>query len=128
MKIVRAVHTFWGLVVFNFLFIVLFPLLLIPIFFPRQFHLTGVINRWWAKLMFYFILVPFEIIERKKLDRNKQYIFCANHFSYLDIPTIGLNPINAIFVGKNDMEKVPMFGFMYHKLHITVNRENFRSR
>jgi 1-acyl-sn-glycerol-3-phosphate acyltransferase len=78
--------------------------------------------------MFYFILVPFEIIERKKLDRTKQYIFCSNHFSYLDIPTMGLNPVNAIFVGKNDMERVPMFGFMYRKLHITVNRENFRSR
>lgn len=128
MKFVRAIHTFWGLFVFNFLFVLLFPFLLVPILFPKQFHLTGKINRWWAKLMFHFVFIPFEVVERTKLDRKKQYIFCANHFSYLDIPTMGLNPVNAIFVGKNDMERVPLFGFMYRKLHITVNRENFRSR
>jgi 1-acyl-sn-glycerol-3-phosphate acyltransferase len=124
----RSIHTFWGLFVFNFLFVVLFPFLLIPILFPKQFQFTGIINRWWAKLMFYFALIPFEIEMRAKLDRNKKYIFCANHFSYLDIPTMGLNPFNTIFVGKNDMEKVPLFGFMYRRLHITVNRESFRSR
>ncbi|HTH57123.1 MAG TPA: lysophospholipid acyltransferase family protein [Cyclobacteriaceae bacterium] len=128
MKIIRAIHTFWGLFVFNFLFLVLFPFLLIPIFFSNQFRVTGIVNRWWAKLMFRFVFIPVEIVERAKLDQGKQYIFCANHFSYLDIPTMGLNPVNAIFVGKNDMERVPLFGFMYRKLHITVDRENFRSR
>lgn len=128
MRIVRAVHTFWGLFVFNLLFILLFPFLLVPILFPAQFHLTGIINRWWARLTFIFIFVPFEIEERARLDRKGKYIFCANHFSYLDIPTMGLNPVNTVFVGKNDMEKVPLFGFMYRRLHITVNRENFRSR
>jgi 1-acyl-sn-glycerol-3-phosphate acyltransferase len=128
MSFIRAIHTFWGLCVFNFLFVVLFPLFLIPILFPNQFHLTGIVNRWWAKLTFSFIFIPFEIEERSKLDRSKKYVFCANHFSYLDIPTMGLNPVNTIFVGKNDMGSVPLFGFMYRKLHITVNRENFRSR
>ena len=41
---------------------------------------------------------------------------------------MGLNPINAIFVGKNDMEKIPLFGFMYRKLHITVDRSKLKSR
>jgi len=41
---------------------------------------------------------------------------------------MGLNPINAIFVGKNDMERVPLFGFMYRKLHLTVDRRSLRSR
>jgi 1-acyl-sn-glycerol-3-phosphate acyltransferase len=41
---------------------------------------------------------------------------------------MGLNPINTIFVGKNDMEKIPLFGFMYRKLHITVNRKSLKSR
>jgi 1-acyl-sn-glycerol-3-phosphate acyltransferase len=41
---------------------------------------------------------------------------------------MGLNPIDTIFVGKNDMEKIPLFGFMYRKLHITVNRASLKSR
>jgi 1-acyl-sn-glycerol-3-phosphate acyltransferase len=41
---------------------------------------------------------------------------------------MGFNPINAVFVGKNDMERIPLFGFMYRKLHITVDRSKLKSR
>jgi 1-acyl-sn-glycerol-3-phosphate acyltransferase len=128
MSFIRSVHTFSGFFVFIVVFIVLFPLLSIPILFPSQFKLTGIINRWWAKLLFTFIFIPFEVEERTQLDRNGVYIFCPNHFSYLDIPTMGLNPVNTIFVGKNAIEKIPLFGFMYRKLHITVDRLSLRSR
>jgi 1-acyl-sn-glycerol-3-phosphate acyltransferase len=128
MKILRTVHTAYGFFIFILLLILLFPLLLIPIIFPAQFKWTGIINRWWAKLLFVFVFLPYEVESRSKLDPNKTYIFCPNHFSYLDIPAMGLNPVNAIFVGKNDMERVPLFGFMYRKLHLTVDRGSFRSR
>lgn len=125
---IRTIHTAWSSFMFGLFFVLLFPGLLIPILFPSQFKFTGVFNRWWAKCFFTFSLVPYEIEIRATLDRNKRYIFCSNHFSYFDIPAFGLNPINAIFVGKNDMERVPLFGFMYRKLHITVNRKSLRSR
>lgn len=128
MKILRTVHTVYGFFIFSLLLILLFPLLSIPILFPSQFKVTGIVNRWWAKLMFIFVFLPYEAECRSKLDRRRTYIFCSNHFSYLDIPAMGLNPVNAIFVGKNSMEKVPLFGFMYRKLHITVDRGSLRSR
>jgi 1-acyl-sn-glycerol-3-phosphate acyltransferase len=128
MRFVRTLHTYYGLLVFALLFLVFFWLLLIPILLPRQHKLIGVVNRWWAKLLFIFVFLPYRIEYRAKLDPKKVYIFCANHFSYLDIPAMGLVPVNTVFVGKNDMEKVPFFGFMYRKLHITVNRESMRSR
>jgi 1-acyl-sn-glycerol-3-phosphate acyltransferase len=128
MKFVKAVHTVYGFFVFIVLLIILFPFLLVPIIFPSQYKLTGIINRWWAKLLFIFVFLPYEVECRSKLNPRVTYIFCANHFSYLDIPAMGLNPVNSIFVGKNDMEKVPLFGFMYRRLHITVNRESLRSR
>ncbi len=128
MKFLRAIHTAYGFFVFSLVFLLLLPFLLIPIIFPSQFKLTGVFNRWWAKLMFIFVFLPYQAECRSKLDPKKTYIFCANHFSYLDIPTMGLNSINTIFVGKNSMEKLPLFGFMYRKLHITVDRKSMRSR
>ncbi len=128
MRFFRLVHTIYGFVIFSALFLIFFPLLLYPILFPKQFQWVGIINRWWAKSMFILTLLPYQIECKTKLDRKKQYIFCPNHFSYLDIPTMGLNPINTIFVGKNDMEKIPLFGFMYRKLHITVNRASLKSR
>ncbi len=128
MKFIRLVHTIYGFAIFSVLFLFFFPLLLYPIFFPKQHQWVGKINRWWAKSMFIFTFLPYRVECRTKLDRTKQYIFCPNHFSYLDIPTMGLNPVDTIFVGKNDMEKIPLFGFMYRKLHITVNRASLKSR
>src|SRR5690606_1618894 len=59
---------------------------------------------------------------------NKQYIFCANHFSYLDIPVLGYLKQRAVFVRKSSLAKIPVFGFMFKKIHIMVDREKLRSR
>ena len=128
MKILRAVYTGYGVVVFATLFFLLFPFFLIPIFYPQRFRMVGVLNRWWARFLFTLIGIPFITEYRKKLDRRKQYIFCSNHFSYLDIPTLGLVSHNTIFVGKTGIENIPVFGYMYRKLHITVDRNRLKSR
>jgi 1-acyl-sn-glycerol-3-phosphate acyltransferase len=128
MKILRVIHTGYGVIVFAVLFFILLPLLCIPILFPKYHQLTGIINRWWARLMFAFIFIPFQTESRSRLDPKRQYVFCPNHFSYLDIPTVGLSSHNVIFVGKSEMAKIPLFGFMYSKLHITVDRSKLKSR
>ena len=46
----------------------------------------------------------------------------------MDIPAMGINPVNAIFVGKIEIASVPLFGFMYSRLHITVNRSSIKSK
>lgn len=127
-KALRILHTAYGLLVFALLFIPAFVLLLWPILRPSHFRWVGMVNRAWARLCFALCFLPVRVTVSPALDRQRQYIFCPNHFSYLDIPTMGLNPVNAIFVGKNDMEKIPLFGFMYRSLHITVNRASLRSR
>jgi 1-acyl-sn-glycerol-3-phosphate acyltransferase len=128
MTFFRWLYTIYAGILFVLLFVILFPFFLIPIGFPKLHKLTGLLNRVWAYLMFPLIAMPFRIEERMRLDRKKQYIFVANHFSYLDIASMGFNPVNAVFVGKSDMEKVPLFGFMYRKLHITVDRASLSSR
>lgn len=128
MKLIRALHTGYGFIVFALLFFLLFPLFLIPIFYKKQFKLVGMLNRWWAKVLFPLIGLPWQLDIRGKLEKDEQYIFCPNHFSYLDIAAMGLNPMNAIFVGKSAMEKIPVFGFMYRKLHITVDRSKLSSK
>jgi len=128
MNFLRKLHTAYGFVVFTLLFILLFPFFLIPIFFKSQFQLTGILNRWWARFLFPLVFLPYEVECRTKLDPRKQYIFCPNHASYLDIAVMGFNPINTIFVGKSEVEKVPLFGFMYRRLHITVDRSKLKSK
>ena len=128
MKIFRMLYTGYALIVFSVLFLIFFILFLIPITFRSQHKLVGILNRWWAYTFFLLIALPWKREVRGKLDPKQQYIFCPNHFSYADIPIMGLNPHNTIFVGKNDLEHIPLFGFMYRKLHITVDRANLNSR
>lgn len=128
MNVLRALHTGYGFIVFIILFFIFFPLFLIPIAFPGQYKLTGVLNRWWAYGLFTLVGIPWKREIRGTLDPEKQYIFCPNHFSYIDIAAMGLNPVNSIFVGKSAMEKIPLFGFMYRKLHITVDRSKLSSK
>ncbi len=127
MSFLKKIYTLYGMLVFGLLFVIFFIPLLIPIFFPRQFHLVGVFNRWWANSLFFFIGIPRKLEYRSKLDPKKQYIFAPNHFSFIDIPAMGLNKHNTIFVGKSEMESVPVFGWMYKNLHITVDRTKLRS-
>jgi len=128
MNFLKRIYTGYGVIIFFLLFIIFFVLLLIPIIFRKQYKLVGIFNRWWAKSLFTLIAVPFRVQYNATLDPKKQYIFCPNHFSYLDIAVMGLNKHNTIFVGKNDMENIPVFGFMYRNLHITVDRTKLKSR
>lgn len=128
MKLLRGLHTSYGLLVFMLLFLIFFFPLLVPILFPKKFKWVGIINRWWARLLCIFVFLPYKVECRARLKSNQRYIFCPNHFSYFDIPTMGLNPVNSVFVGKNDMMNIPLFGFMYGKLHITVDRASLKSK
>ncbi|HRI78674.1 MAG TPA: lysophospholipid acyltransferase family protein [Cyclobacteriaceae bacterium] len=128
MRVIRTIRTIYGSLIFLVLSVLFFFPLLVPILFPKKFRWVGIFNRYWAKLTFIFNFLPYSVVCKVPLDKSRQYIFCPNHFSYLDIPTMGLNPINTIFVGKNDMENIPLFGFMYRKLHITVDRNRLRSK
>lgn len=128
MNFIKTIYTLYAFVLFIIVFLFLFPFFLIPIAFPKLYKLVGVINRIWAWIYFPIIALPWSVEYRKKLDPAKRYIFCPNHFSYLDIAIMGLNKHNTIFVGKSQMEKIPLFGYMYRKLHITVDRDKLSSK
>ncbi len=128
MKILRVIHTVYGSFIFLILFLIFFIPLLFPIVFKKKFRWVGILNRYWGRLIFMGCFLPYKVECRAPLDPGRQYIFCPNHFSYLDIPTLALNPVNTIFLGKNDMENIPLFGLMYRKLHITVDRASLKSK
>lgn len=59
---------------------------------------------------------------------KRQYVLCPNHTSALDIASIPLINETFTFVGKNDIAKIPLFGYMFKKLHISVDRGSLRSQ
>ncbi|MFT4152613.1 lysophospholipid acyltransferase family protein [Parafilimonas sp.] len=62
-------------------------------------------------------------------NRNKQYIFVANHSSYMDIPSVVMcmhQPVRVL--GKYEMVHYPVFGFIYRVAVILVDRSDAAHR
>jgi len=62
-------------------------------------------------------------------DRSKQYIFVINHSSLLDaalLPKAFRQPVRPL--GKVETSKVPVFGFIYRKAIVTVDRSDAVNR
>jgi len=128
MKILQRIYSVYSLSLFALIFLLLLPLFVIFIYTNKRHRFVFELHRIWAWLFYTFSFIPIQKIYSDKLDFKKQYIFCSNHFSYLDIPAIGINKVRPIFVGKHSLGKIPLFGYMYRNIHITLNRENRKSR
>lgn len=129
MKTLFKIYTGYGFLIFTLIFVVLLPFFFLAIFLKPLERLAGPLNRIWARALFFFLFLHRSKIRYEvPLNKKQRYIFCANHFSYLDIPTMGLIGHNFKFIGKSSLKKVPLWGYMYSKLHILVDRNSLRSR
>jgi len=124
-KLIRYLYTGWALLCFIIYFLLLFPFFWLIIQ-KRSWHrYVGLLNRVWAYLFYTSVGVPIRRKLHPKIDKKRQYVFCANHNSYLDIPVMGAHVPSAYrFVGKSSLSKIPLFGYMFRNLHIPVNRGN----
>jgi 1-acyl-sn-glycerol-3-phosphate acyltransferase len=84
------------------------------------------ICRFWADAFFFFIGISHKNIYEEKHDTDKQYIFVSNHISYLDIPMMmkAIRHQHIRILGKAEMTKIPVFGYIYKKGAVLVNRES----
>ncbi|HCX22815.1 MAG: 1-acyl-sn-glycerol-3-phosphate acyltransferase [Flammeovirgaceae bacterium] len=126
MKLRLFLYTSYALIIFLIISSVIVPSLAI-LATNRKWHKTALkLHLIWAK-SFFSIVMPVEVIGKEKLKSHDQYIFCANHFSYLDIPAFYLI-YHAKFIGKSSLKKIPLFGYFFRKIHIPVTRESAKSR
>ncbi|WP_234735089.1 lysophospholipid acyltransferase family protein [Tellurirhabdus bombi] len=124
-----ALYSIWCAFWFIAFFLMLFPFTFVFLQRKEWKPYAHKINYIWGRLFFGIIGMPIEIDYQYKPDPKKTYVFCANHFSYLDIAVMGVIIRNYYaFVGKHAVKRVPLFGYMFSKLHIQVNREQANSR
>ncbi|MCK0130471.1 1-acyl-sn-glycerol-3-phosphate acyltransferase [Flavobacteriaceae bacterium F08102] len=118
---------FYGWILFTILLAL--PLLLIVISFKKLYPVFFKIAVAWGKTILFVMGFRPVISGNKHLDPAKSYIFIANHASLIDgmlMLAIVKNP--AVFVGKKELEKIPIFGYIFKKTSILVNRNDPESR
>lgn len=128
MTVFRRIYSVYGLIVFASTFLILLPLFFITINIPGLKKYGRKLNRIWSTVFFTLIAIRVRYVNRDLIKSDQQYIIVSNHFSYLDIPVLGFINKDIVFVGKSSLGKIPLFGYMFRNLHISVDRMSLKSR
>jgi 1-acyl-sn-glycerol-3-phosphate acyltransferase len=85
------------------------------------------ISRYWARAILKLAGIRLKVQGLERLDSTRQYIFIANHQSYLDIPALvqALPTFQLRWIAKKEILWVPLFGWvLWTTKHIIVDRSN----
>ncbi len=135
-KLLRKVAAFlfliWGFLVFISAMILVFPLiLLISALFKKKKaqDIIFLFLKIWAWIFSVLCFFPVRTRGRERLDPDKACIYVCNHNSYLDAIVVVLAiPGSFKPLGKIEMVKTPIFGMIYRRVVVLIDRKNQESR
>lgn len=107
----------------------MFPVLLILTYKDSYYGAFWKVVRVWSKLLVYGMGFRLKAQYDQMLETDKSYMFCPNHASLMDpfvLIALSKNPI--VFVGKQEFVKIPIFGLIYKRVVIMVDRSSPKSR
>ena len=127
----KFIYSVYALITFVAIMLLIFPFVIISSFFGRIKGGNMVMRccMVWADIWFLVIFIWHKKIVEVSHDKKRPYIFVTNHISYLDsamIPKAFRQPIRPL--GKVEMSKVPVFGFIYRNAIVTVDRSSAANR
>lgn len=129
----RTIFTIWGFCLFLAFLLLIFPLVLVASLFGKigGGDFIYKLCKLWADFVLFFTAIRIiYIYDGKKPDLKRQYVFVFNHISYLDIPFLmkALPRQNIRVLGKSELAKIPVFGFLYRNAVVLVERSNSAAR
>ena len=124
-----VLYRIWFYVLVALPIVILFPILLISISREKWYPFFFRLARFWAKFILIGMGFSYKVIKEEKPDVKKSYMFIANHTSMTDIMMMLVTVKNPfVFVGKQELAKIPLFGFFYKRTCILVDRSSAKSR
>jgi 1-acyl-sn-glycerol-3-phosphate acyltransferase len=130
-KFLQWIYCVYAFILFVTIMLMLFPFVIIASFFGRIRGGNAIfrICRIWADLWFPLIFILPKRLYETAHNRSKPYIFVINHSSLLDaalLPKAFHQPVRPL--GKVEMSRIPVFGFIYKKAIVTVDRGDADNR
>ena len=104
--------------------IILYPLFFVFLSKREWFPIAFKLKKFWARCI---LIVPGIFVEVKRETPAESLpqpaVFCANHASYLDIViSYLLIPKYYVFMGKQELGKIPLFKIFFKRMNILVDR------
>jgi len=130
-KPIQWLYCIYAFIVFVAIMLLIFPFAITASFFGRINGGNMIIRlcMFWADCWFPLIFIWHKKIYEAPHDKKRPYIFVSNHISYLDatiIPKAFRQHIRPL--GKVEMSKIPVFGFIYRNAIVTVDRGSAPNR
>src|SRR2546421_2873033 len=131
LKPFQILYFFYACILFLVTMILVFPFVIIASFFGNISGGNAIYRLCvlWGDVWCFLIGIHHRNIYESPEEKGRQYIFVANHISYLDAPVIVKSlrrPIRVL--GKYEMSRVPIFGFIYRKAIVMVDRRDAEKR
>lgn len=122
------IFSIYAAIIFTITFFILLPFFLLTSHVKPLERWYFTLNRVWTIIYHLLLFMPFQRIWHFKPEKDQNYIFVSNHFSFMDIPSLVIIPTPSVFIGKSSISKVPIFGYIFDKMHIKVDRSSKKSR
>lgn len=124
-----AVWRVWFYVLMAIPILIMFPFLVLSILTESGYPYFFKMARIWSKFILIGMGFYYKIERDQALEPNKNYMIVANHTSMVDIMLMLVTIKKPfVFVGKQELSKIPLFGFFYKRTCILVDRTNSRSK
>ncbi len=116
-RFLQVIYSLYGVIIFIAFLVLIFPLVVIASFFGKRESL-------------FLMGIRIQYIYEGAVDPKKQYVFVFNHIAYLDIPFImkAIRKQQFRVLGKAEMTRIPLFGFLYRNTVVLVDRNNAQAR
>lgn len=130
-RLLQIIYSVYAFLVFTVCVLLAFPITLLCTLFGKT-HGGNMMYKSYRVLLsgwYLFIGIWHKDIYEGPENRQKHYIFVANHISYMDIPPVLMaihQPMRIL--GKYEMVKIPVFGWIYRIAVVLVDRSSPEAR
>lgn len=128
----KAIFSIYAFLIFCILMFLVFPFVVLSSLFGKVKggNFIYKLCTFWADSAMLFWAMPHKNHYESEHDPHYPVVFVFNHISYIDIPVLlkafRNQPIRVL--GKAEMAKVPIFGFVYRNAAILVDRSSTSAR
>jgi 1-acyl-sn-glycerol-3-phosphate acyltransferase len=131
-KILQFLFSIYAMITFLAVMFFIFPFVIIASFFGKYTggNIANKLCSVWAIASTTLWGMPNTTYNRKHLKNKTAVIYVLNHNSYMDIPLMMkiFYNINIRVLAKSELAKVPIFGFIYKRAAIMVDRSSDEAR
>lgn len=130
-NIFGRIFALWATIVFLVTMLIAFPIIWATKFYPEpkasiRFQQAA---RIWMRVFFFLTFLRIRIKGREYFERGESYIVVSNHSSFMDIPlTTPFIPGPNRTIAKKEMASIPIFGMIYQRGSVLVDRKSDESR